>query len=113
MTLPKWKVPLFKRESGIQPKEIIQAIWHLPATEFIEPPALSSSPAEADTASPGQVAVPSEERNYLGAGSKVSGKLSLQGPARIDGEFEGEIIATDRVILGDNAVVTAEIKAGS
>lgn len=114
MTQPKWKVALFKRKSEIQPKELIQFIWNLPATEFIEPPALSSAPAEGNNASPGQTArAPSEERNYLAKGSRVSAKLSFQGPARIDGEFEGEIIATDNVILGDNAVVTAEIKAAS
>jgi hypothetical protein len=114
MTLPKWKVALFKRESGIQPEEIIQALWRLPATEVIETPAPSFSPAESNDAWTRQAhPSPTDDRNYLGAGSKVSGKLNSQGPARIDGEFEGEITATDSVILGENAVVTAKIKAAS
>jgi cytoskeletal protein CcmA (bactofilin family) len=54
-----------------------------------------------------------EDRNYLGEGSRVSGKLNFQGTARIDGEFEGEIAATDSVTLCENAVVTAKIKAAT
>ena len=114
MTLPKWILAFLKGESEIHPKEIIRFIWNLPVTAFIEPPALGSSPVEGNDASLGQAALSSsEERNYLAEGSRVSGKLGFQGPARIDGEFEGEITGTDSVILGDNAVVTAEIKAAS
>jgi hypothetical protein len=114
MMLPKWKVSLFKRESGIQLGEIIQALWQLPATEVIEPPVTSFSPAGSNDVGTGQAHPgPTEGRNYLGAGSRVSGNLNSQGPARIDGEFEGEITATDSVTLGENAVVTAKIKAAS
>jgi hypothetical protein len=114
MMLPRWKIALFKRESAIQPAEIIQALWQLPATELIESPASSFSPAESNDVWTGQ-AHPglTEDHNYLGAGSKVRGKFNSLGPARIDGEFEGEITATDSVTLGENAVVTANIKAAS
>jgi hypothetical protein len=114
MTLPKWKVALFKRESGIQLEEVIQALWQLPTTEVIESPAPSFCPVESNDARRGQTDPASaEDCNYLGEGSRVSGKLSSQGPARIDGEFEGEITATDSVTLGENAVVTAKIQAAS
>jgi bactofilin len=114
MTLPKWKVALFNWKREMQPREIMQAIWHLPATEVIEPPALSLSPAEGNNAPPGQaLPAPSEECNYLTEGSRLSGKFRFQGPARIDGEFDGEITATASVILGENSVVTAKIKAAS
>ena len=105
---------LFKRKSGIEPEEIVKALWHLPATDAIQPPAPASSRAERNVGSPGQAAPAStEDRNYLGEGSRVSGKLNFQGPARIDGRFEGEITATDRVTIGENAVLTAKIKAAS
>ena len=114
MMLPKWTLALFKKESGIQPGKIIQALWQLPAMEVIEPPAPGFFPAESNDAwtrraHPGLT----EDHNYLGAGSKVKGQFNSLGPARIDGEFEGEITATDSVTLGENAVVTAKIKAAS
>lgn len=52
-------------------------------------------------------------RAYLDAGSKISGKLSFDGPVRIDGEVDGEIIGKDSVTIGESAVVTAQIKAAS
>jgi cytoskeletal protein CcmA (bactofilin family) len=56
---------------------------------------------------------PMEARAYLDQGSKVSGKLSFEGPARIDGQVDGEITAKDSVMIGESAVVTAQIKAAS
>ncbi len=56
---------------------------------------------------------PLEARAYLDQGSKVSGKLTFEGPARIDGQVDGEISAKDSVIIGESAVVTAQIKAAS
>ena len=43
----------------------------------------------------------------------MSGKLSFEGPARIDGQVDGEITAKDRLMIGESAVVTAQIKAAS
>ncbi len=54
-----------------------------------------------------------EGRAYLDKGSKVSGKLSFDGPARIDGQVDGEIVSKDNLVIGDSAVVTAQIKAAS
>lgn len=54
-----------------------------------------------------------EARAYLDQGSKVSGKLSFEGPARIDGQIDGEINAKDSLVIGESAVVTAQIKAVS
>lgn len=54
-----------------------------------------------------------EARAYLDQGSKVSGKLAFEGPARIDGQIDGEINAKDSVVIGESAVVTAQIKAAS
>jgi cytoskeletal protein CcmA (bactofilin family) len=56
---------------------------------------------------------PAEGRAYLDRGSKISGKISFEGPARIDGEVDGEINAKDSLTIGESAVVTAHIRAGS
>jgi cytoskeletal protein CcmA (bactofilin family) len=58
-------------------------------------------------------AAPLEARAYLDQGSKVTGKISFEGPARIDGQVDGEITAKDSVMIGESAVVTAQIKAAS
>ena len=50
---------------------------------------------------------------YLDAGSRISGKLSFETPARIDGQVEGEINAKDSLAIGEGAVVSAQIKADS
>jgi cytoskeletal protein CcmA (bactofilin family) len=54
-----------------------------------------------------------EGRAYLDKGSKVSGKLSFEGPARIDGQVDGEVNAKDSITIGESAVLTAQIKASS
>lgn len=46
---------------------------------------------------------------HLGKGSRVNGKLSFDGPARIDGEVEGEISAQETLIVEESAVVAAQI----
>ena len=46
---------------------------------------------------------------YLGNGSRVSGKLSFDGTVQIDGHVDGEISAQETLILGEGAVVTAQI----
>jgi cytoskeletal protein CcmA (bactofilin family) len=64
--------------------------------------------------SPSQrTAAAGEGRAYLDKGSKINGKISFEGPARIDGEVDGEISAKDSIAIGESAVVTAQIKAAS
>jgi cytoskeletal protein CcmA (bactofilin family) len=50
---------------------------------------------------------------YLDRGSKVEGKLNFERTARIDGQIDGEILAKDHLIIGESALVTAQIKATS
>jgi cytoskeletal protein CcmA (bactofilin family) len=69
-----------------------------------EKPAMPMRPAPAPAAS---------ERAYLDSGSKISGKLSFDGPTRIDGQVDGEITGKDSLTIGESAVVTAQIKAAS
>jgi cytoskeletal protein CcmA (bactofilin family) len=110
MMLGEWKIPLFRRHT-IEAKELIRAIWQLPA---MEPPTPSSSVAGEKNASVGSAPpAPNSEPSYLTEGLRMSGELCFEGSGRIDGEFEGEIIATARVIIGENAAVTAKINAAS
>jgi cytoskeletal protein CcmA (bactofilin family) len=82
-------------------------------------PTVSTAPSSHETtiarAAPVAVApaaqAASEGRAYLDKGAKVNGKLSFDGPARIDGQVDGEISAKDSIIIGESAVVTAQIKA--
>jgi cytoskeletal protein CcmA (bactofilin family) len=86
-------------------------------------PSASTTPASvtsSTSASTGSVPpprsnglAPAEGRAYLDRGSKISGKLSFEGPARIDGEVDGEITAKDSLTIGESAVITAHIRAGS
>jgi cytoskeletal protein CcmA (bactofilin family) len=46
---------------------------------------------------------------FLGKGSRIVGKLSFEGPARIEGNVEGEILAQDTLTIGEGAVVNAQI----
>jgi cytoskeletal protein CcmA (bactofilin family) len=46
---------------------------------------------------------------FLGKGSKVVGALTFTGPVELDGYVEGEIIAQDRLTVGEAAVIQAKI----
>jgi cytoskeletal protein CcmA (bactofilin family) len=50
---------------------------------------------------------------FLGKGSKVTGKLTFEGPARIEGQVEGEIAAQDSLVIGESAVVHAQVNGTS
>ncbi len=54
-----------------------------------------------------------EARAYLDRGSRISGKLSFDGAARIDGQVDGEIIAKESLVIGETAVIAAQINAAS
>ncbi len=50
---------------------------------------------------------------FLGKGTRVVGKISFEGPARIEGAVEGEITAQDTLTIGESAVVNAQITGSS
>ncbi|HUY20016.1 MAG TPA: polymer-forming cytoskeletal protein [Candidatus Binataceae bacterium] len=54
---------------------------------------------------------PAEARAYLDRGSRISGKLTFDGAARIDGQVDGEITAKESLVIGETAVITAQINA--
>ncbi|GAC1582949.1 MAG: hypothetical protein NVS3B20_13390 [Polyangiales bacterium] len=45
----------------------------------------------------------------LGRGTRFEGKLHFEGCVRIDGAFVGEIRSNDTLVIGDGAVIRAEI----
>ena len=49
---------------------------------------------------------------YLDCGTKVSGKLHFECPARIDGNVDGEIEGKE-ITIGESAVVRARVRADS
>jgi len=49
------------------------------------------------------------ESAMLGRGTRISGKITFEGKARIDGQVEGEIVAADALDIGESALVNAQI----
>jgi cytoskeletal protein CcmA (bactofilin family) len=43
--------------------------------------------------------------------SNISGKLSYQGPVRIDGKLRGEVTSTDVILISETASVEGRIRA--
>ncbi len=72
---------------------------------FINSPVLPGEPAPA-TSEP-------QVQAQLGKGSRIEGKLHFDGSVRIDGQVDGEIRAQEAVIIGESAVVTAHVTAGT
>jgi cytoskeletal protein CcmA (bactofilin family) len=48
----------------------------------------------------------------LGSETECEGKLSFEGAVRVDGKFSGEISSEGTLIIGEKAVVKAEVRAG-
>lgn len=48
----------------------------------------------------------------LDKGCEFNGKLSFEGIVRIDGVFQGEIFSQDHLIIGEGAVVEANVQVG-
>jgi cytoskeletal protein CcmA (bactofilin family) len=47
----------------------------------------------------------------IGEESRFRGDISINGSARIDGDFEGSIVATESIIVGKCGVVRADVQA--
>ena len=54
-----------------------------------------------------------EVKAFLGEGTEFKGLLSFEGTVRIDGKFEGEVVSKDTLILGESAILNAEISIGT
>src|SRR5262245_58553711 len=49
---------------------------------------------------------------FLDKGTNVTGELEFTGTLRIDGNFDGSISTADTLIIGEHALVHADIKVG-
>jgi cytoskeletal protein CcmA (bactofilin family) len=99
---------LFTKEPEKNPRLQPSVTPHVSAPSPITPAPATPLPNAVPRVSAG-----AEARAYLDRGSKINGKVSFEGPARIDGEVEGEISAKDSLVIGESAVVTAQIRAAS
>lgn len=53
-----------------------------------------------------------EITTLLGRGASFEGKLTFEGTVRIDGKFKGEVFSDDVLVIGEGAIVEAEIDIG-
>ena len=49
---------------------------------------------------------------FLDQGISLTGELQFSGIVRIDGNFHGSISSSDKLIIGEHAVIHADIKVG-
>ena len=56
---------------------------------------------------------PDEIIAFLGKGTEFKGIISYEGTVRIDGRIEGEVITKGTLVVGETAVIDAEITAGT
>ncbi|HUN57295.1 MAG TPA: polymer-forming cytoskeletal protein [Candidatus Binataceae bacterium] len=76
-------------------------------------PERSAAPV-AQSVAPVRPAAPTgDSAAYLDRTSKITGKLMFEASTRLDGTIEGEITAKDHLVIGESAVITAQIKAAS
>ena len=53
-----------------------------------------------------------EITTLLGRGATFEGKLTFEGTVRVDGRFKGEVFSDDVLVIGESAIVEAEIDIG-
>lgn len=53
-----------------------------------------------------------EINTILGWGTEFEGKLTFEGAVRVEGKFTGEVQSNGMLIIGEKAVVQADIRAG-
>jgi cytoskeletal protein CcmA (bactofilin family) len=56
---------------------------------------------------------PDEIIAFLGKGTRFKGVVTYEGTVRIDGHIEGEIVSGGALVVGETAVIDAEISVGS
>jgi cytoskeletal protein CcmA (bactofilin family) len=100
-----------ERKAGLDPSVVMPQ--SLPAQAVSVPPPSGLDTTGAGLPHKGTYAQIAGARAYLDQGSKISGKLEFEGPAQIEGQVDGEISAMDSLIIGESAVVSAQIKASS
>ena len=49
---------------------------------------------------------------FIDEGSEIEGKYTFSGTVMLNGKFKGEISTNDTLIVGEKAVINADIRAG-
>jgi cytoskeletal protein CcmA (bactofilin family) len=91
-----------EREPAQSPEPVKIAPESTPSASLGESPPQTKVGALPELGQPALV-------GYLYKGSRVSGELTFQGPARIDGNVEGEIHCHGNLTIGEGAEVRAKI----
>lgn len=50
---------------------------------------------------------------FIDEGSEIEGKYTFSGTVVLNGKFQGEIVSTDTLIIGEKGVINATIRAGA
>ncbi len=50
---------------------------------------------------------------FLGKGTDFNGKLAFEGTVRLDGKFSGEIFSPGILIIGESAVINADVSVNT
>ncbi len=51
--------------------------------------------------------------NYIGISTKIKGEINSQEDFRIDGQFEGNLTTTGKIVLGSKGVLDGNIKCAN
>jgi cytoskeletal protein CcmA (bactofilin family) len=99
-----------KKTSEVEPQKVAEAAKPAAAPEPMQP-VVAAAPEPKPAPKVEVAPAPSTAGlvGYLYKGSRVSGQLSFQGPARIDGVVEGEIQCQGALTIGEGAEVRAKI----
>ncbi len=78
------------------------------------PPSPATSPLPAGaTAARANGPAQAEKSAFLDRASKITGKVSFECAARLEGEIDGDISSKDTVTVGETGIVTGQIRAVS
>lgn len=97
------------KKTETEPQSVAQAAK--PAPEPVPVSAAPVPPAAKIEVPPPPPQTTAGLVGYLYKGSRVTGELSFQGPARIDGKVDGEINCQGILTIGEEAEVKAKITA--
>jgi len=94
------------KKTETEPQSVAQAAKPAP-----EPAPVNAAPAPQPAAKVEAPPPPSTAGlvGYLYKGSRVSGQLSFQGAARIDGKVDGEVTCQGTLTIGEEAEVKAKL----
>ena len=93
-----------KQSPDGEPEKTLEA--PMPA---VKPILMAGASAPAQNAEETPRLIAADLVGHLYQGSRVSGHLSFQGPARIDGFVEGEIQCQGALTIGESAEIKAKI----